>query len=115
VLPGITNTCQIGLAIYTRTDITNSTLGTASNKIFEYAALGLPVLYYDNEHFRKHLGNYSWAVPTKTSGEALKKSLEYIAGNYEELSRQARQDFLSTLNFEYRFEPVRQFIEKHLP
>lgn len=62
-LPKLTASCHVGIAIHTKTDLMNRTLGTASNKIYEYAAVGLPVLYFDNEHFTQHLGRFGWAVP----------------------------------------------------
>jgi hypothetical protein len=46
---------NIGIAIYKKKDVMNSTIATASNKIYEYAASGMAVLLFDNEHFRETL------------------------------------------------------------
>ena len=42
-VPRLTASCHIGLAIHYKADIMTTTLGTSSNKTYEYAALGLPV------------------------------------------------------------------------
>lgn len=106
-VPEIASSCHIGIGVHTKADIMNKTLGTASNKIYEYAALGLPVLLYDNEHFRNHLSRYKWAVFTDLSESSISSAIEYIISNYQELSLAARSDFQSNLNFEYIFiEPL---------
>ena len=81
----------------------NKTLGTASNKIYEYAALGLPVILYDNDHFREILGKFEWAFFTDTSTASLKTCLENIIADYPRLSRQASEDFSKQLSFEHYF------------
>ncbi len=103
-LQAITKSCHIGIAIYKGTDVMNKTLGTASNKIYEYAACGLPILVYDNEQFRKYLSNYKWVVFTNGSIESLNKSISYIIDNYSDLSKQARADFEQYFNFEQYFK-----------
>lgn len=103
--------CSIGLAIFTANDIMNKTLGTASNKIYEYAACGLPIIYYNNEHFRNHLGKYEWAFSTDLSQESLVLTLEHILCNYENLSDCAKSDFETQLNFEQYFSPAFNYVE----
>ncbi len=111
-VPRLASTCHIGIGIHTGTDVMNITLGTSSNKIYEYAGLGLPVLLYDNPHFRQHLGQYSWAVFTDCSLASLKLSLEHIIANYPLLSGNAVNDFEKNLNFEYYFNRVLDFVKK---
>jgi glycosyltransferase involved in cell wall biosynthesis len=103
-LQSITISCHIGIAIYKGTDLMNKTISTASNKIYEYAACGLPILVYDNEHFRKYLSNYKWVVFTDGSINSLEKAIGYIILNYYELSKQARLDFEHFFNFELYFK-----------
>jgi len=103
-LQAITKSAHIGIAIYMGNDIMNKTLGTASNKIYEYAACGLPILVYDNEQFRKYLGKYEWAIFTDGTVENLKSSLIYIIENYEKLSKNARLSFETTFNYEKYFK-----------
>lgn len=105
-VPKVASQCHIGIAIHTGTDVMNKTLGTSSNKIYEYAAVGLPILLFDNHHFREHLGKYEWAFFTDVSAKSLADNIEKIMANYEYLSQQAHADFESHLNFETYFTPA---------
>lgn len=105
-LQNITRSCDIGVAIHKGKDVMNKTLGTASNKIYEYIACGLPILIYDNEQFRKYLGAYKWAVFTDGTENSLIKSIQYIDDNFESLSKLARQDFENEFNFEKFFSKI---------
>lgn len=105
-LARLTTTCHAGLAVFNFDNQMAATAGTASNKIYEYAACGLPVLYYDNEHYRQHLGSYKWAVATDLSAASLRQALENMEARWSEMSKTARQDFLQKLNFEAAFKPV---------
>lgn len=105
-VPELASTCHIGIGIHTKTDITNKTLGTASNKIYEYAAVGLPVILHDNPQFRKHLSSYDWAFFTDCSIENLKQVITTILTDYEKYSVAARRDFEGKLNFEEFFIPA---------
>ncbi|MFQ5446055.1 MAG: glycosyltransferase [Saprospiraceae bacterium] len=113
-LPKLTASCHAGLAIHTKADIMNKTLGTASNKIYEYAAVGLPLLYFDNPHFNEHLEKYEWAFATDLSAHSLKYCFEQISARQAELSRAARKDFMTRLNYECHFQPLRQYLEELL-
>jgi glycosyltransferase involved in cell wall biosynthesis len=103
-------TCHIGIGIHKKEDIMNKTLGTASNKIYEYAALGLPVILYDNSHFRKILGGYKWAFFTNTDSNSLRQNLQDIILDYPSLSKQASEDFKNRLSFEHYFDPVKNYL-----
>jgi glycosyltransferase involved in cell wall biosynthesis len=105
-LPAITSDCHIGIAIYLKTDNVRNTMGTASNKIYEYAASGLPVIVFDNEQFRKHLENKPWVFFYDGSSESMKKCISSILENHESLSLSALNGFKSELNFEKAFVPV---------
>lgn len=105
-LPAFTVTHHIGLAIYTGRDDMNSTLGTASNKVYEYTACGMPFLYFDNEHFRSHYAGMDWAFPTDLTESNLLQCLEKIELDYKRISGLAKQAFLEKLNFEAVFAPV---------
>jgi glycosyltransferase involved in cell wall biosynthesis len=108
-IPG--SKCHIGIAIFKSKDIMNVTLGTASNKIYEYAALGLPVLLYNTKQYRQHLGKYTWAFFTDcTEGEAIVHSLEKMISQFDILSKTAHQDFTKDLNFEHYFQPVKLYL-----
>jgi len=105
-LPLHTTQHHIGIAVKKPSSINFETAGTASNKIYEYAALGLPIIYHGSPHYIKHLDPYDWAFATDLSSESLLVILEDISANYQELSRMARHDFETTLNFESFFEKI---------
>jgi len=102
--------CHIGIGIHKKTDIMNQTLGTASNKIYEYAASGLPVLLFNNEHFRGSLGKREWVFFTDTSKESFLTCFELIEKKYKTLSEKATEDFKKHLNFELVFSPVLKYL-----
>jgi len=102
----ITKQCQIGLAIFKGEDMMNKTLGSASNKIYEYIACGLPILVFDNLHFRKYLTKYKWAVFTDGTSDSLIKAIDYIIKNYNLLSEQAISDFKNEFYFEKAFDKL---------
>ncbi len=106
----IASRCDIGLAIHKGQDLMNKTLGTSSNKIYEYAAVGLPVLLFDNKHFKEHLGHREWTFFTDLTTTSLIESFSNIFQNYQEVSNSALQDFKNELNFEANFKPVSQYI-----
>jgi hypothetical protein len=105
-LPSYTYSCHIGLAIYTADDNMHSTLGTASNKAYEYTACGLPFLYFNNTHFKYHFRDMPWAFSTDLSETSLKEAMKTILDNYEKLSSAARTEFMKELNYEKVFTPL---------
>jgi len=109
-IANITCSCHIGIAIFSKNDVMNQTLGTASNKIYEYAACSLPILYYNNAHFTHHLGHLNWAFGTDVSNKSLISSIEEIDNNYDQLSASAKKSYLEDLNFEHHFQPVVEFL-----
>jgi glycosyltransferase involved in cell wall biosynthesis len=105
-VPELASRCTVGLAIFTAQDIMTTTLGTASNKIYEYAAVGLPVILYDTPHFRHHLGERRWAFFTTLSETSLLHTLEAVAECYDAAACAACEDFRREFNFERVFTPA---------
>lgn len=104
--------CTIGLAIFTGEDVMNQTLGTASNKIYEYVAVGLPVMLFDTPYFRTNFGDRKWAFFTDLSECSLRRSIEAILSGYEGASTAAFHDFRGEFNFERVFTPaLRRVVE----
>ena len=113
-LPELASRCTVGVAIYTSQDIMNTTLGTASNKIYEYAALGLPVILYDTPHLRHHLGARRWSFFTTLSETSLLQTLEAVAECYDAAAGAASEDFRRELNFERVFMPALSTVLQNL-
>lgn len=112
-LPKLTESCHIGIAINLPMGIIYQTGGAASNKIYEYAACGLPILYYDNEHYNKYLSQYEWAFATDLSEDSLEQCIKKITENYDFLSNKAKQDFRETFNFEKVFTPMKNYLKNN--
>lgn len=106
-LAPLTASCHVGIAVFTGKDVMNRTLGTASNKIYEYAASGVPILYFEDFHFNQHLDKYSWAIKTDLTEISLKTSIEYMLKNNETLSKLAKADFYNNLNYEKHFNKLK--------
>jgi hypothetical protein len=109
-VPKLSSLCHIGIGIHAKNDIMNVTLGTASNKLYEYAAVGLPILYYNKEYFTKYLSKYKWAIATELTPEAILASIEKIVSTYEAMSEAAYSDFISELNYEFFFKPLHEHL-----
>lgn len=105
-LKELTLRCHIGIAIFTKDDSMNSTLGTASNKIYEYAACGLPVLYLDTDYWNGHLGKYDWAFAVDLSEESFSRAIKTILTKYDFYSSAAYGDYKSHLHFEKHFKSI---------
>jgi glycosyltransferase involved in cell wall biosynthesis len=105
-LPAQAADCTIGLAIYTGKDIMNRTPGTASNKIYEYIAVGLPVILLDTPYFRKFFGMRKWAFFTDLSESSLRNTIRDILSRYEEASAAAVQDYREEFTYESVFTPA---------
>jgi glycosyltransferase involved in cell wall biosynthesis len=99
-VPKLAAQCDLGIAIFTKTDIMNSTLGTSSNKIYEYAAVGTPIVYYNNSHFETYLGTKSWAFATDLTVESILEIILKVDKNFKDLSAVAYDDFVRNYNFE---------------
>jgi hypothetical protein len=110
-LPDITTKCHIGLAINIPKEIIYQTGGSASNKIYEYAACGLPILYFDDPHYNAYLSKYEWAFATDLTVKSIEKCILEIMKKYEYLSKKAKTNFETKLNFETAFEPIKKFLE----
>ena len=105
-VPELASTCTIGLAIFTKNDVMNKTLGTASNKIYEYAAVGLPVILYDTPHFRQYLDQWDWAFFTDLSEASILNIIENIMEDYQATAQSAHESFEQEYNFEKVFQPA---------
>ncbi|CAN5339131.1 hypothetical protein BH11BAC5_BH11BAC5_30220 [soil metagenome] len=105
-LPAITASCHLGIGINMNTDAVSSTQGTASNKIYEYAASGLPVIVTDSTQFKQYLDTYTWVFFTDGSVQSLHGILNNIIQQLPALGASARKSFEETLNFEHGFCPA---------
>ncbi|HTQ65291.1 MAG TPA: glycosyltransferase [Puia sp.] len=109
-LPLITRTCHIGIGIHALNTNLHTTLAKASNKLYEYAALGLPIIVYDSPHYREHLDKYEWVFFSDATPESLKDCIGAILLNYDKLSKSANSSFMHEFNFELNFKPAMDYV-----
>lgn len=102
-LPVFLSQFDVGLSIHRPYNVTYATGGTASNKIYEYAACGLPVILFDSPHYRAYLDDYKWTYFTDLSENSLKNELTRIDNSYALSSEAALVDFEQIFNFEKVF------------
>lgn len=107
-LPKITRHHHIGWAVHPPGGIYD-TGGSASNKTYEYMALGMPVLLFDSPHYRGHLGAEKWTFFTDGSREGTAAAIESIVENYESVCREALQAFEERMNFRAVFSPALEY------
>jgi hypothetical protein len=113
-LPELTASCHIGLAIYGHHNTMVRTMSTASNKIFEYASVGLPVIINEREDLQKEFQEYSWIHFIGEGPDVIGRKIELILRDYEFYSNESRKDFEDKVNFEVAFQPVLDELKSHL-
>lgn len=111
-LLAISSKHDVGIATNLPIGIIYKTGGTASNKLYEYAALGMPTIYYDEPHYNEYLEEFDWAFKTDLSDESLTNCLNDIANNYSDLSKKALGDFENTFNYENNMIHVLKHLSK---
>ncbi len=94
---------HIGWAMYKPLDLSVSTAGSSSNKIYEFLANGLPIIVMDNEHHKKHLSNSKATFFSDLTPQSIIKSIENINDNISELSEKAINEFENNYQFEIKF------------
>lgn len=100
----LTSKCHLGIAIHQGKDEVSKTLGTASNKIYEYLACGLPIVLQNNEQFRKSIDTASHIFYYDGVANQFLGIIETVRSNFKELSTQARAQFITNYTFEVNFQ-----------
>ena len=85
-------------------------LGSASNKLFEYAAMGLPVVVPNRESYRAFLNDAEWVTYADIEEpESIARAIDSIFADrerYAAMSRAARRAFEEQYNYEWVFAPA---------
>jgi glycosyltransferase involved in cell wall biosynthesis len=100
----------LGFALYKDTNFDRLACVTACNKIYEYAACGLPAIVSDFPNYREYLGNEAWvrfADPNDphSIASAMRDILSDF-GNYQAMCLEARKAFEEKYNYESAFAPL---------
>lgn len=110
-LPKLTASCHIGLALYGSHNTMVRTMSTASNKIFEYGCVGLPVIVNRRSDMQDEFSAHSWIRFSDLDPDALFGVVGEIASKYTTYSEKARTDFEEKLNFETTFCPFLKCVQ----
>ena len=85
-------------------------LGSASNKLFEYAAMGLPVVVPERASYHDFLGTAEWVTYADIAKpESIARAITSIFADrerYASMSRAARRAFEEQYNYERVFAPA---------
>lgn len=101
---------SIGVCLYKKVSINHQTMATASNKIYEYAACGLPIIVSDFPNHREHLARESWVhFADPDNPQSIASAVENILSdfeNYRKMCLAARNAFEQKFNYESVFLPL---------
>lgn len=104
---------SLGLALYNSQELNRIFNAGASNKIFEYMAMGIPVVTNDSVYFREVLDTRFVYFAKPDSVEDIARAVNSGLLDKErcpQKANEARQVHLSRLNFEFQFKPILEFI-----
>ncbi len=100
----------LGLCLYKPVHRNWEFSGSATNKLFEYAALGLPVVVPDRASYREFLAAETWvAYADPSDAHSIARAIEFVLTDrrrYSEMSMAARRAFETRFNYEHVFDPV---------
>jgi glycosyltransferase involved in cell wall biosynthesis len=103
-----------GHAVYEPIHINNRFIATASNKILEYMAAGLPLLTSDQPDIRILVARFACGILVDpTSPTAIAHGVNQLLGDSHtahQLGQAGRQAFSTELNYSTQFAPVVQWI-----
>ena len=101
---------SVGLSLYKPVTKNLEYMGSASNKLFEYAAMGLPVVVPDRASYRDFLGDAEWVTYADVEDpKSIARAITSIFADrerYVAMSRAARRAFEEQYNYEQVFAPA---------
>jgi len=109
-LTELANDATLGLALYKPTTLNWEFSASATNKVFEYAALGLPVVAPDRPNYREFFADETWITyANPADSRSIARAIEFILADserYAQMSLAARRAFEEKFNYERVFQPV---------
>ncbi len=100
----------IGFALYKSTSFDRVACVTACNKIYEYAACGVPVIVSDFPNYRDYLSGEPWVrFANPDDAHSIASAIQDILSdfdNYRKMCLAARQAFEEKFNYEAVFSPL---------
>ena len=112
----LTPGADVGHALYEPIHINNRFITTASNKIMEYMAAGLPILVSDRPELRAFVDRYACGMAAKESSpESTAAAVNALLGDPDlakRLGAAGQRAFQEEFNYERQFAPVLAEIEE---
>ncbi len=110
-----TGQATLGLCLYQVSSHPNSRYSaSATNKVFEYAACGLPVVVCDFPTYREFLGQEPWVrFADPADPQSIAAAIAEILADletYRTMAQAARRAFETKFNYDTAFAPVARFI-----
>ncbi len=106
----------VGLVLYQPRETNMIFNATATNKLYEYAACGVPTVVPDNPAFREALAGESWvAFADPTDPVSVAAAVTRLLADddaYDARSRAARTAFDTRFHFESGFAPLRDALRR---
>jgi glycosyltransferase involved in cell wall biosynthesis len=100
----------VGFALYKNTHFDRVACVTACNKIYEYAACGLPTIVSDFPNYREYLGSETWVrFADPANPHSIAAAVRDILSNfakYQDMCLAARKAFEENYNYESTFSPL---------
>ena len=111
----LTPGADVGHALYEPIHINNRFITTASNKIMEYMAAGLPILVSDRSALRAFVDRYECGLTAKESSpESIARAVNALQGDpglARRLGSAGQRAFQEEFNYERQFAPVLEAFE----
>jgi len=113
-LQALTLGASVGLAMYKDTSFGALACATACNKIYEYAACGVPAIVSDFPNYREFLGQEPWVrFANPANPQSIAAAIAEILADFETyrtMAQAARRAFETKFNYDTAFAPVARFI-----
>lgn len=105
-----TLSATVGFALYKNTSFDRVACVTACNKIYEYAACGVPVIVSNFPNYREYLASETWVrFADPDDPHSIASAVEDILSDfrkYQAMCLAARQAFEEKYNYESAFAPL---------
>jgi len=109
-LKELASDATLGLALYKPTTLNWEFSSSATNKVFEYAALGLPVIAPDRPNYREFFADETWITyANPADSRSIARAIQFVFADrerYVQMSLAARHAFEEKFNYERVFQPA---------
>jgi glycosyltransferase involved in cell wall biosynthesis len=113
-LPAVIDKAAVGLCLYRATSLNHEFNASATNKLFEYISLGLPVVVPDRQSYRDFFGSVDWLRYADVNDpRSIARAIADVLADrerYVAMSLAARRAFEERFNYEHVFAPLRERI-----